>query len=151
MIRKAVTEDASRIAEISIFSKRTNYRDIFHDDQVSFGEMQVYPLAVEYMQPGALDNFYVYDEGFVKAFMHLEVPEIKEMYVDPFFTNQGIGSAFFRFAISEFGCDRLWVLEKNENAQRLYRRVGFTPSGARKLEEGTPEYIIEMKRTVSEP
>ena len=45
MIRRAIDRDASRIAEISVFSKRMNYREIFHDDMVSFGEIQVYPLA----------------------------------------------------------------------------------------------------------
>ena len=38
MIRHAQAADASRIAEISIFAKRMNYRSIFNDDKVSFGE-----------------------------------------------------------------------------------------------------------------
>ncbi len=33
-IRKAVTQDASRIAEILIFTKRMNYREIFRDDEL---------------------------------------------------------------------------------------------------------------------
>ena len=45
MIRRATIADASRIAEILIFAKRTNYRKIFQNDKVSFGEMQVYLLA----------------------------------------------------------------------------------------------------------
>ena len=49
MIRQATIADASRIAEILIFTKRVNYRKIFCDDKVSFGEMQVYPLAQSYM------------------------------------------------------------------------------------------------------
>ena len=49
MIRHAQATDTSRIAEISIFAKRMNYRSIFNDDKVSFGEMQVYPLAKEYL------------------------------------------------------------------------------------------------------
>lgn len=32
-IRKAVVQDASRIAEILIFTKRMNYRKIFHNDR----------------------------------------------------------------------------------------------------------------------
>ena len=53
MIRKATIQDASRIAEILVFTKRVNYRSIFHDDKVSFGEMQVYPLAKQYLdEPG---------------------------------------------------------------------------------------------------
>ena len=46
-IRKAELKDVSRIAEILIFTKRTQYRPIFNDDQVSFGEMQVLPTARE--------------------------------------------------------------------------------------------------------
>ena len=49
MIRQATIADASRIAEILIFTKRMNYRKIFCDEKVSFGEMQVYPLAQSYM------------------------------------------------------------------------------------------------------
>ena len=47
MIRKATIEDISRIAEILVFVKRMNYRSIFHDDSVSFGEIQVLPVAEE--------------------------------------------------------------------------------------------------------
>ena len=39
MIRRATIEDASRIAEILIFTKRMNYRKIFQNDKVSFGEI----------------------------------------------------------------------------------------------------------------
>ena len=49
MIRHATIADASRIAEILIFTKRMNYRKIFQNDKVSFGEMQVYPLAKNYI------------------------------------------------------------------------------------------------------
>ena len=66
MIRQATISDASRIAEISIFTKRINYRSIFHNDKVSFGEMQVYPLAKEYIDnPEKLEGIWVYEDGFV--------------------------------------------------------------------------------------
>ena len=48
VIRRAIDRDASRIAEISVFSKRMNYREIFHDDMVSFGEIQVGLVAGSY-------------------------------------------------------------------------------------------------------
>lgn len=41
MLRKAGNMDISRIAEILIFTKRTTYRPIFKNDNVSFNEMQV--------------------------------------------------------------------------------------------------------------
>ena len=38
-IRKATIADVSRIAEILVFTKRMNYRPIFQNDKVSFGEI----------------------------------------------------------------------------------------------------------------
>ena len=49
-IRQAVIKDVSRIAEILVFTKRMNYRRIFHNDKVSFGEIQVYPLAQDLLE-----------------------------------------------------------------------------------------------------
>ena len=126
MIRPATAADASRIAEILIFSKRMNYREIFHNDMVSFGEMQVYPLAKNYIdQPDTLNGIWVYDEAFVKGMIHIEGNQIAELYVDPFFEGQGIGSALIEFAIEQKNCDRLWVLEKNTKAIRFYQKHGF--------------------------
>ena len=49
------------------------------------------------------------------------------------------------FAIEQ-NCRYLWVLEKNTDARRFYERHGFAVTGKRKLQEGTTEYIVEMKR-----
>lgn len=77
-IRKATVQDASRIAEILIFTKRMNYRDIFHDDKVSFGEMQVYPLVLDYMSnPERLENIWVYDDGIVKGMVHIKAENLQ--------------------------------------------------------------------------
>ncbi len=108
-IRKARIEDVSRIAEILIFTKRTQYRPIFNDDQVSFGEMQVLPTAREYLDhPEKLESIWVYDEGFVKGLIHVEGTEIKELYVDPFFQGEGIGGKLMTFAVETFGAQSLW-------------------------------------------
>lgn len=40
-IRKAKTNDLSRIAEIYVFNNRVNYFPIFKDEKFSFGELQV--------------------------------------------------------------------------------------------------------------
>ena len=145
MIRKATTEDASRIAEISIFTKRLNYRTIFQNDKVSFGEMQVYPLAKTYIDhPEKLEGIWVYDDGFVKGFIHIAGQQILELYVDGFFSNHGIGSQLLTFAVREYGCTTVWVLEKNTKARRFYRKHGFVATGESKLEEGTDQYIIEL-------
>ena len=146
MIRPAAVADASRIAEILIFSKRANYREIFQNDKVSFGEMQVYPLAQSYMDnPEKLTGVWVFDDEFVKGMVHIEENEIAELYVEPFFTGQGIGSKLMEFAIDRMHCNFLWVLEKNVNAIRFYQRHGFVLTEEKKYQEGTPEFIIKMK------
>ena len=145
MIRRATVEDASRIAEILVFTKRMNYRKIFQNDKVSFGEIQVYPLAKEYIEnPESLENIWVYEDEFVKGMIHIEDNGIAELYVYSFFENQGIGGRLITFAIEEKNCDHLWVLEKNADARRFYETYGFTVTGEKQLQEGTEEYLVEM-------
>ena len=122
-----------------------NYRRIFQNDQVSFGELQVLPLANEYLSdPSKLEGIWVYDDGFVKALIHVEHREILELYVDCFFEESGIGGKLIEFAIHELSADKLLVLEKNERAIRFYERHGFKETGERLPEPGTPEYLIRM-------
>ena len=147
MIRKATTCDASRIAEISIFTKRMNYRKIFHNDKVSFGEMQVYPLAKSYIDnPAEMDGMWVYDDEFVKGYINVDKKTVKELYVDSFFEGRGIGGQLLEFAITSLDCDNLWVLEENLRAKSFYILHGFFESGKRKPEDGTDKYIIELIR-----
>lgn len=147
MIRQAVKNDASRIAEILIFTKRMNYRRIFQNDLVSCGEMQVYPLAKDYIDnPDKLKGIWVYDDGIVKGMVHIQENRIEELYVDSFFENQGIGTELMEFAIERMGCNSLWVLEKNTKAIHFYKKHGFLFTGERRLQEGTTEILLEMGR-----
>ena len=147
LIRKAVIEDISRIAEILVFVKRMNYRAIFRNDAVSFGEIQVIPVAEQYSQPEILENIWVYEaEGIVKGIIRIVGKEVVELYVEHFFQGQGIGAELIEFAIKDHDVNFLWVLEKNANAIRFYKAHGFHLTENRKLEEGTPEYKVMMER-----
>ena len=147
MIRHATIADASRIAEILIFAKRMNYRNIFKNDKVSFGEMQVYPLAKRYIDnTDELKGMWVYDDEFVKGVININGKQIVELYVDSFFENQGIGSILIKYAIEQLDCDFLWVLEKNIKAIRFYQKHGFVITEEKQYERGTIEYIVKMKR-----
>lgn len=146
-IRKAGAEDASRLAEILIFAKRTHYRSIFHDDKVSFGKMQVYLLARDYIvNREKLNHIWVYDDEFVKGMLHIEGRELRELYVDPFFQGEGIGTRLIEFAIRQFEVQYLFVLEKNSSAIHFYQSHGFSRTQERRLEEGTAEYVVKMER-----
>ncbi|WP_026653266.1 GNAT family N-acetyltransferase [Butyrivibrio proteoclasticus] len=146
MIRKATKEDLSRIAEILVFVKRVKYRPIFHNDDYSFGELQVIKVAEKYSNPAILDNIWVYEDGTVKGMIHIEGKEIAELYVDYFFWGEGVGSALVEFAKEKFDVNFLWALEKNPDAIRFYERHGFALNGKKQLEEGTPEYLVMMER-----
>lgn len=144
-IRKAVFQDLSRIAEILVFVKRVNYRPIFKNDAYSFGELQVLSVAEKYAAPDILNHIWVYDDGIVKGMIHIEGREIRELYVDSFFQNQGVGAELIEFAKTEFSADFLWALEKNTDAIHFYERHGFRRTKTKKLEEGTTEYLILLE------
>lgn len=160
MIRKAEVKDASRLAEILIFAKRTAYRQIFNNDNVSFNEMQVLDLALEFSDKEfELDNLYVYDDGIVKGLIKWgkadnkgteNSVEIFELYIDTFFQGQGIGSILIKDCIEHAKKQNirklfLWVLEKNYTARKFYEKYGFKQEGASKFEDGTIEIILRYK------
>ena len=146
-IRQATTEDIPRIAEILVFSKRKNYRDIFKNDVASFTELQVYPLAKNLFEnPNLLKNAFVYDDEFVKGLIHIDGAEIKELYVDPFFERKGIGGKLLDYAISNYHVQELWVLEENEKAKSFYLKHGFTETNqVKEAPEAPGSKITERK------
>lgn len=133
MLRKAGNMDISRIAEILIFTKRTTYRPIFKNDNVSFNEMQVLKEIEKLSQPSALDNIYVYDDGIVKAMVKIEdigeKTKVSEFFVDPFFQGEGIGTKILNNVIEKSKEVFLYVLDKNERAIRFYVKMGFKYTG----------------------
>ena len=145
-IRPATPADVSRIAEIIVFNNRLNYFPIFRDEGFSFGAVQVLPLAREYLDdPDRLRRTWVYDDGVIKGLAAVAGGEIEKLYVEPAFQNRGVGAALLEYAVNALGASWLWALEKNESALRFYARHGFLPDGERRLEEGTPEYLLKLR------
>lgn len=142
MIRVATIKDASRLAEIQIFSKRKAFRPIFQNDDVSFNEMSVLRLALYYQDViGALDDIYVFDDGIVKGMMKLDcknsIWELKELYVDPFFQGEGVGTKLMRHFLTTAKSHDvkevyLWVLEENFAARKFYESHGYVYTGNKK-------------------
>ncbi len=146
-IRRAAAGDLSRVAEIYVFNNRINFFPIFGDESFSFDQLQVVPLADCYFkQPAVLNNLYVYDDGIIRGFVQVDGSELCKVYVDPFFQRKGIGEALVEYAVRELHADHLWALEKNTQALSFYRRHGFVPTGEKKLEEGTTEYLVVLKK-----
>ena len=69
-VRQAETGDVSRIAEIFVFVRREKFFPIFQYEPYSFGELQVLPVAREYLDsPSRLQDVLVYDDGIVRGFL----------------------------------------------------------------------------------
>ena len=145
MIRKATEKDLARIAEIQIFNYRMYFYPIFQADEYYFEELQVPSLMKEYEKE--LTSLYVYDDGAVKGFIKIEGNYIERLFVEPVLHNACIGSKLLEYAVEEHNADHLWALEKNVKAIRFYNRHGFVATGERKLEDGTTEYLILLKRS----
>ncbi|NBI16163.1 GNAT family N-acetyltransferase [Neglecta sp. X4] len=146
-VRQAETGDVSRIAEIFVFVRREKFFPIFQYEPYSFGELQVLPVAREYLDsPSRLQDVLVYDDGIVRGFLEMDGGEIKHLYVESFFRGQGIGGALLEQAVQARGASWLWALEKNPDAIRFYERHGFALTGERVLEEDTEEYLLRMER-----
>ena len=145
MIRKAEKKDLSRIAEIQIFNYRLYFYPIFQSDEYYFAELQVPSLMHNY--ENELDSLYVYDDGVVKGFIKIEGTYIARLFVEPVLQNASIGTRLLEYAVNEHEADHLWALERNVKAIRFYERNGFNVTGEKKLEEGTTEYLVLLRRS----
>lgn len=68
---------------------------------------------------------------------------IEDLYVLPGKQNRGYGTRLLRYAMERCaGTPTLWILENNTDAERLYRRNGFAPTGRR---NGITEKLNEIE------
>lgn len=145
-IRKAVSKDASRIAEIIITNYRMNFYPFFKNDEFYFDELNVIDMAEDYKEgTDELNNTYVYDDGVVKGIIRIKGNEIEKLYVEPTFQSVGIGAQLLDFAVNEMCADFLWALEYNKRGIAFYRRHGFELTGEKMIED---EWVPLLKMTL---
>lgn len=143
-IRQAMLSDLSRIAEIIVFNYRLNFYPIFKNDDFYFSELQVINLIKQY--ENRVENIWVYDDGVVKGFIEIDNKEVKKLFVEPVLQGNSIGSYLLDYAINKYKVDCLWVLEKNIKAIHFYNKHSFSLTTYKKIEEGTKEYLVLMRR-----
>ena len=142
-IRKAVTNDLTRIAEIELFNYRLNFYPIFKSDWFYFKYLTVPALIEKYADE--INSFYVYDDGVIKGFVKTSDNEIQKLFVEPVLQGNKIGDALVNFATEKLSADNLWALEKNTKAIKFYEKHGFELTGEKKFEEDTTEYLVKLK------
>lgn len=154
LIRPAEMADIDRIAEILVFAKRTAYRDIFQNDHAMFNSLRVVKTYEELKTSAAIDNILVYDDGIIKGLIHHDTINEEDvyfdsLYIDPFFQSNGIGPRLIfhlaRWAVrNNFKHVYGWVLEGNERAINLYKRLNARFTGARKEFENSGKDILQF-------
>lgn len=71
---------------------------------------------------------------------------IENLYVLPSQQNKGYGTQLLSFALGQCASTpRLWILNTNQGAQRLYERNGFRPTG-NILQHSGGIYELEMNK-----
>ncbi|MBQ8263443.1 MAG: GNAT family N-acetyltransferase [Oscillospiraceae bacterium] len=76
---------------------------------------------------------YMLVEGKAVGIVSVFKGVIENLYVLPSEQNKGYGSRLLDHAVNNCGGVRLWVLNINEGARRLYAKRGFRESGEIKL------------------
>ncbi len=143
-IRRATIDDLVRIAEIFVFNYRLNFYPIFQEDTFYFGELTVSNMVESFAKE--LDSIWVYDDGVVKGFIHIEKREVRRLFVEPTLQEKAIGAELLEYGIAEKDVNSLWVLEKNIKAIAFYKRHGFDTTNEKKYEEDTIEFLVRMER-----
>ena len=143
-IRRATIDDLVRIAEIFVFNYRLNFYPIFQEDTFYFGELTVSNMVESFAKE--LDSIWVYDDGVVKGFIHIEKREVRRLFVEPTLQGKAIGAELLEYGIAEKDVNSLWVLEKNIKAIAFYKRLGFDTTNEKKYEEDTIEFLVRMER-----
>ncbi len=143
-IRRATIDDLVRIAEIFVFNYRLNFYPIFQEDTFYFGELTVSNMVESFTKE--LDSIWVYDDGVVKGFIHIEKREVRRLFVEPTLQGKAIGAELLEYGIAEKDVNSLWVLEKNIKAIAFYKRHGFDTINEKKYEEDTIEFLVRMER-----
>jgi ribosomal protein S18 acetylase RimI-like enzyme len=145
-LRSATKEDAERIAEIYLVSRKqyVSFAPLAHSDQA------VRLWVKERLVPtGDVTVVVVGDSvmGFIAISRDDSHGWIDHVYLDPSTVGMGLGSLLLRKAMSLLGGPiRLYSFQQNEDARRFYRRHGFREiefSDGLSNEEKTPDVLLE--------
>lgn len=160
MIRRAVREEARRIAEIQVISWRVAYDSLVPADYLRGLDPDRRAAMWRKLIEESGGPVFVSSEGDrIVGFCHVTpsrdedgdgFAEITAFYVDPSFWRLGHGRALCGEAVSyatnaAFRGISLWVISENQRARRFYEAMGFSGDGRVKSVEG-PGFVLEEVR-----
>lgn len=139
-LRKAVNEDAQEVAEVYIRARSAAVRLIppcVHTDAEVREWISSIVIPLQDTWVAETDN------RKIVAMMSIENGWVDQLYVDPEWNGQGIGSSLIELskALYPHGLE-LWTFESNVDARRFYERHGFVEAertDGRNNEEQAPD------------
>lgn len=122
-LRKALKDDAQHVAEVYIRARRAAIPFIppyVHADD------EVREWVSSIVIPSQDTWVAVTEDDEIVAMMSLENGWIDQLYVDPAWNRQSIGSSMIQLAKDRYPNGlQLWTFESNMGARRFYERHGF--------------------------
>jgi RimJ/RimL family protein N-acetyltransferase len=161
-IRTATVEDAPAIARVHIASWQEAYEGIVPPEHLE--SLDVTERAQQWadnLRNGPRDGVrtWVADDGSrILGFASVGPArdedasrgqeEIYSIYLDPAMWGKGVARELMRTVLADVSHGTplsLWVLSDAERARHFYRRSGFTPDGAERLEEFGGAQLLEVR------
>jgi len=164
MIRLATIKDASRIAEINVSGWRFAYKDIV-SEEILYRETLV-ENRIQDVKNWILNNdymIYVYQDGrnkIIKGMMgfnkckdtdKVNCFELYFLYVEPYYSKNGIGSKMIQFFEKEgikLGYNEfiIWVLKENEIGINCYKKNNYHRDGTEKIYKRFNKIEVRYKK-----
>ena len=161
-IRDATASDAAQIARVHIRSWREAYAKIVPPEHLAtLDEEERTRRWEENLRKGPHDHVRTWiaeANAAVLGFATLgpsrdedaesEDVEIYSIYLDPGMWGRGVARELMRKVIADVPSKTrisLWILSDNDRARHFYRRHGFTPDGAERLEEIGGAELLQVR------
>ena len=124
-------------AEVHAVSWRDSHREICSPDFVAAHTTERQEAYLRGKQAEGSMIYLLLEDGKALGLVSRSGSLIADCYVLPAEQRKGYGSALLRQAIADCPeTPRLWILETNAGAERLYARFGFRRTGKRKEQPG---------------
>lgn len=134
MVIPVTEENLSDAARIHSVSWQESHRSFCSGDFIEKHTVEHQKeYIIEKMKNGS--KFYLLYDKEPVAIVSINEGIIEDLYVLPKQQNKGYGTQLLKYAVAKIKAQglipSLWILENNHDAERLYLRQGFVPTGNR--------------------
>ena len=134
IVASLTEENISAAARIHSISWQESHRSFCNEDFIQKHTVEHQKEYIREKMKNGSKFYLLYDKEPV-AVVSLNEGLIEDLYVLPEQQNKGYGTQLLNYAVAKIKAQglipSLWILENNHDAERLYLRQGFVPTGNR--------------------